>query len=146
MIICSRIIFIQIIEYLASFKSALLIWNLNIYLETYSKMKKTIAILLAVLVFSVSSKVPTISSDYDDFIDEETTIEPTEPPTTNPPTTAPPTTEPPTEPPTTMEPPPTDPPTDPPTTTPATSPTTTGAASISLTTFVFLLSAISLKL
>ena len=135
MIICSRIIFIQIIEYLASFKSALLIWNLNIYLETYSKMKKTIAILLAVLVFSVSSKVPTISSDYDDFIDEETTIDPTEPPTT-----APPTTEPPTEPPTTA------PPTEPPTTTPVTAPATTGAASISLTTFVFLLSAISLKL
>ena len=55
-------------------------------------MKLTIAILLAVLAFSVSAKV-IISSDYDDFIADETTIEPTEPPTTNPPTTAPPTTE-----------------------------------------------------
>ena len=90
-------------------------------------MKSTIAILLAVLAFSVSAKVLTISSDYDDFIDDETTIEPTEPPT---------------ELPTTMD----TPPTEPPTTTPATTPATTGAASISLTTFVFLLSAISLKL
>ena len=41
----------------------------------------TIAILLAILAFSASAKVPTISSDYDDFIDEETTIGPTEHPT-----------------------------------------------------------------
>jgi hypothetical protein len=106
----------------------------NILSQEKSKMKSTFAILLAVLAFSASAKVPTISSDYDDFIDDvpETTIEPTKPPT-EPPTNSP--TEPSTE-----------PPTEPPTNTPVTTPATTGAASISLTTFVFLLSAISLKL
>merc|ERR1712051_624721 len=104
------------------------------------KMKSTFTILIAVLaIVSVSSKVLL----HGDFLakndDGPITDAPTDAPPTNTPTDAPPTNTPTDEPPTNT-------PTDaPPTDTPTMPPTTTGAASISVTTFLVLLSAISMK-
>merc|ERR1711997_1280162 len=129
--------------------------NVETLSKKLRKMKATFTILIAVLaIVSVSSKV-LLPSDFSakneqpPVVFEGSTEGPTEPPTepptegpTEPPTEGP--TEPPTEPPTEG---PTDPPTEGPTEPPTESPTTTaGAASISVTTFLVLLSAISMKL
>merc|ERR1712051_523736 len=118
------------------------------------KMKSAFTILIAVLaIVSVSSKVllpgdflaknddgPITDAPTDAPPTDTPTDTPTDAPPTNTPTDAPPTNTPTDEPPTNT-------PTDaPPTDTPTMPPTTTGAASISVTTFLALLSAISMKL
>merc|ERR1712021_896 len=118
------------------------------------KMKSTFTIFIAVLaIVSVSSKVllPGDFSAKNDVLvvnGDVSTDAPTDAPPTNTPTNAP-TTDAPTDTPTNT---PTDTPTTdvttdaPPTEAPTMAPTTTGAASISVTTFLVLLSAISMKL
>merc|ERR1712037_337429 len=101
------------------------------------KMKSAFTILIAVLaIVSVSSKVLLPGDFLAKNDDGPITDAPTDAPPTDTPTDAPPT-----------DTPPTNTPTDgPPTDTPTMPPTTTGAASISVTTFLVLLSAISMKL
>merc|ERR1712037_547740 len=105
------------------------------------KMKSAFTILIAVLaIVSVSSKVLLPGDFLAKNDDGPITDAITDAPPTNTPTDAPPTNTPTDEPPTNT-------PTMPPTTdTPTMPPTTTGAASISVTTFLVLLSAISMKL
>merc|ERR1712051_609911 len=109
------------------------------------KMKSAFTILIAVLaIVSVSSKVLLPGDFLAKNDDGPITDAPTDAPPTDTPTDAP-TDTPPTNTPT--DEPPTNTPTDaPPTDTPTMPPTTTGAASISVTTFLVLLSAISMKL
>merc|ERR1711934_738031 len=109
------------------------------------KMKSAFTILIAVLaIVSVSSKVLLPGDFLAKNDDGPITDAPTDAPPTDTPTDAP-TDAPPTNTPT--DEPPTNTPTDaPPTNTPTMPPTTTGAASISVTTFLVLLSAISMKL
>merc|ERR1712051_538889 len=106
------------------------------------KMKSAFTILIAVLaIVSVSSKVLLPGDFLAKNDDGPITDAPTDAPPTDTPTDAPPTDTPPTNTPTDA--PPTNTPTDaPPTDTPTMPPTTTGAASISVTTFLVLLSAI----